>query len=279
MSTTFKEFHPAKPLLPYIQSYWLGDFNINAGRDFSRSVLPNGCIELIIHLTDYHCSLYKPESNWSDSPAFTLIGLFNKPYYVHFPHYVKVFGIRFYPDGLRNIFGIAPAEFLSTYEDGVAVLGKSLHEFCCGIRTLNSPQHQVELANTFLTRRRASRVKRYDYTHTAMEIIRSVQGISDYQQVTDQVPISRRQLQREFKSLYGMTIKDYMRLTRMNAIHRYMHSTQTGLTQLPYELNFTDQSHFIREFKHYVGMAPKKFTKNREQFIVNPVHGAVHHEI
>jgi AraC-like DNA-binding protein len=39
---------------------------------------------------------------------------------------------------------------------------------------------------------------------------------------------------------------------------------------LPYDLNFSDQSHFIREFKNYVGIAPKKFINSRKQFIVNP---------
>ena len=41
------------------------------------------------------------------------------------------------------------------------------------------------------------------------------------------------------------------------------------LTVRAYELPLSDQSHFIREFKHYAGMAPRKFLEGREGYIVN----------
>lgn len=275
MNTVFSEFLPSHPLLPYIQTYWVGNFNIYGEKDYTQSVLPNGCIELIIHLTDEHCALSKNQDQWSVSPVFTLVGLYDKPYEVQFSRHVKVFGIRFHPDGIRNIFGIPPAEFLATYEDGTDVLGQNLRAFCSKIRELDHPEQQVHLANAFISGQLASHVQTYDYTHLAMELIRKMQGMADYQELTEQIPISVRQLQREFKALYGITVKDYMRLSRMNAIARrtiqhYMLSKQQNFTQLSYELNFTDQSHFIREFKNYTGVPPKKFVKSREQFIVNP---------
>jgi AraC-like DNA-binding protein len=270
MNTVFTEFLPSHTLLPYIQTYWQGNFNIKGEKDFSQSVLPNGCIELIIHITDNHCTLSKNDGDWAKSPVFTLLGLYDKPYEVQFSHNVRVFGIRFYPDGIRNIFGIPPSEFLATYEDGTDVFGHSLREFCAKIRELNTTAEQVSLANEFISGQLASHVQTYDYTHLAMKLIRKVQGMADYQELTAQVPISIRQLQREFKALYGITVRDYMRLSRMNAIHNYMLSKNQSLTQLPYDLNFSDQSHFIREFKNYVGVAPKKFINRRNQFIINP---------
>src|SRR5690606_36321060 len=132
------------------QTYWVGNFNIYSEKDYSQSVLPNGCIELIIHTTDDHCALSKDENRWSVSPAFTLIGLYDKPYEVQFSRHVKVFGIRFYPDGIRNIFGVPPSEFLATYEDSTDVLGKHLNAFCSQIRALHHPEQQVQLANAFI---------------------------------------------------------------------------------------------------------------------------------
>ena len=102
-----------------------------------------------------------------------------------------------------------------------------------------------------------------------MKLIRQTQGLENYQKLTEQIPISLRQLQREFKNQYGLTIKDYMRISRINAIHQYMQTNNGSLTKLAYDLDFTDQSHFIREYKNHVGIAPKKFTKNQDAFIVN----------
>jgi AraC-like DNA-binding protein len=43
------------------------------------------------------------------------------------------------------------------------------------------------------------------------------------------------------------------------------------LTELAYELRFADQSHFIKEFRHYTGLAPNKFIRKKEEFIVNAI--------
>ncbi|ELR69485.1 Transcriptional regulator, AraC family [Fulvivirga imtechensis AK7] len=271
MNTLFSEYPPAEKLRLFIQSYWTGDFNINREASFSQSVVPNGCVELIIHLSDFHCSLNKRV--WCKSPDFTLLGVFTKPYEVKFSENVQVFGIRFYPDGIQNVFGVPPSVFFATYEDSVDVLGKSVQRFCTRIRELQSVNAQLQFANEFLTDQLGRHFLAHDYTHQAMSLIRKVAGEPDYQLLKYQIPISDRQLQREFKNRYGITISDYMRLSRMNAIQKYMDSSgSANLTQLSYDLNFFDQSHFIREFKTYVGITPGKFSRIRDRFIVNPAH-------
>lgn len=271
MNTVFYQIAPSVKLMPYIQSYWLGNFNVQSKKDYSQSVLPNGCVELIIHITNDHCFLNKGNSNWSKTPEFIMVGLYDKPYEVQFLQNVQVFGIRFYPDGIRNIFGIAPAEFKATYQDSTDVVGRMLQEFCLKVKSLHSFEEQAQLANKFVENQLASNKQSHDYTHEAMRLIRQVQGMSDYQKLTQQVPISLRQLQREFKALYGITVKDYMRLARISAIQNYMLTKKQGLTELSYNLNFSDQSHFIREFKTFMGITPKKFSKKQEDFIINPI--------
>ncbi|MEQ9378176.1 MAG: helix-turn-helix transcriptional regulator [Imperialibacter sp.] len=268
-NTLFTEYKPSTVLSPYIQSYWHGSFNVDGEANISQSVLPNGCIELIIHTSSDHCSLTRPGADWSKSPEFTLLGLYDKPYEVQFSRPVTVFGIRFFPDGLRNVFGVAPAEFLGTYEDSNDVLGNSMRDFCEQVRDAGSPSGRVELANSFILSQVETHRIDWDYTHLAMQLIRKCQGTAEYQSLIDQVPISVRQLQREFKALYGITVVDYMRISRMNAIHNYMLSKNRSLTELSHDLQFTDQSHFNREFKNFVGVAPTKFARNRESFIMN----------
>ena len=270
MGLQISEYRPSDELLPFVQSYWFGDFNLKSEQKFSQSVVPNGCIELIIHLSDAHCSLNKGHESWDKSPDFTILGLYTQPYEVRFSKFVNVFGIRFYPDGIRNIFGIPPAEFLATFDDGADILGKSLHEFCDKIRSLDRAESQIKLADNFIRSQLRDHYLPYDYTHIAMNLIRKTAGISAYQQLTKQVPISGRQLQREFKKQYGITVSEYMRLSRMNATQNYILSKNASLSRISHDLQFSDQSHFIREFKNYVGLSPGKFMKNRHKFIVNP---------
>jgi AraC-like DNA-binding protein len=75
----------------------------------------------------------------------------------------------------------------------------------------------------------------------------------------------------KFKETYGITAKEYMRLSRLNAIQQYMRGTDSiNLTELSYDKGFADQSHFIREFRSLTGSSPRGFLKERGQFIMNP---------
>lgn len=270
MNIKFSEYKPSLPLSSLVQTYWTGDFNIYSENRFVQSVIPNGCIELIIHLTTSHCELIK-EDSWGKSPEFTLIGLQTSSYEVRFNEPVKVFGIRFNPEGIYNFFGVPPAHFTSTFEESKDVLGIDFDDYCSRLRDAKTVTEQVLLTESFLVKKLENLCSnKIDYVKIASEIIRRNHGIISLENLIKQVPISTRQLQREFKNKFGITAKEYMRIARLNAIQNYMQNTpKINLTELSYDKGFSDQSHFIREFKMFTGTNPKGFLKDRENYIVN----------
>lgn len=270
MSITFSEYKPSLPLNAFVQAYWTGDFNIYSENKFVQSVVPNGCIELIIHLTNNHCELIKGDL-WGKSPEFTLIGLHTSLYEVRFNEHVKVFGIRFNPEGIYNFFGVPPAEFTSTFEDSKDVLGIDFDDYCSKLREAKSVTDQISLTENFLFKKLDKlSSNKIDYVKIASEVIRRNHGIISLENLIKQVPISARQLQREFKNKFGITAKEYMRIARLNAIQNYMqNSPKINLTELSYDKGFSDQSHFIREFKMIMGTNPKRFLKSKDNYIVN----------
>ncbi|MBU3822066.1 helix-turn-helix transcriptional regulator [Flavobacteriaceae bacterium XHP0103] len=271
MNVRFSEYQPAVPLRAFVQSFWIGDFNVNSENNFQQAVIPNGCVELIIHLTNDHCELVK-EDSWNKSPEFTLIGLQTKSYNVKFNDLVKVFGIRFNPEGIYNIFGVPPSYFTSTFEDSKDVLGVDFDDYCSRLRELKSVEEQIELTENYLFEKlRKALTVGIDYIKIASGIIRRHHGLITLDDLIKQIPIGARQLQREFKNKFGITAKEYMRLSRLNAIQNYMQTnTAINLTALTYEQGFSDQSHFTKEFKMLTGVNPKKFLNSRQDFIVIP---------
>ncbi|MEQ6168521.1 helix-turn-helix transcriptional regulator [Ekhidna sp. MALMAid0563] len=269
MNIIFKEFSPQPVLAPFVQSFWIGDFNINRQDGFTQRVVPNGCVELIIHLEDDHCSLFTDENRWKETPNYLVIGTYQRPYDVQFSTPVKVFGIRFFPDGIKQILGVYPSEFINAYENGIDVLGGSIEAFCDSLRSIPFVNERVALANNFLSKQLERNFQNHDFTHLAMRSIREEMGVVNHKKVLNTVPLSQRQLQRAFKKIYGITISDYMRLARVNAIHNYLLSGVMDLTRISYSLHFADQAHLSKEFKNYTGMSPKTFAKQSSQFIVN----------
>jgi AraC-like DNA-binding protein len=72
--------------------------------------------------------------------------------------------------------------------------------------------------------------------------------------------ISARQLQRQFQDVIGVSPKTLARTIRFEEIRsRLMFSPETSLTDLAYEFGYTDQAHFIRDFKEFSGKTPGEF--------------------
>lgn len=270
MNIKFSEYRPSLALRNLIQVYWTGDFNLYSENQFVQSVIPNGCIELIIHLTHNHCELIK-EDSWGKSPEFTLIGLQTKTYDVRFNQLVQVFGIRFNPEAIHTIFGVPSSYFTATFENSKDVLGRNFDDYCSKLREAKTITEKIALTENFLLRKLSEKSVQPDYVRLASEIIRHYHGLISLNDLIEKVPISPRQLQREFKKKYGITAKEYMRLSRINAVQKYMQSEAVNLTELSYENGFADQSHFIREFKIFTGTSPKDFLKGKDKFISNPV--------
>ncbi len=95
------------------------------------------------------------------------------------------------------------------------------------------------------------------------DLIHSVKGDITVKQLSDQVFWSSRQMNRYFNSWFGVSLKSYLNIIRFS----------NSLEQLKNgdfypELNYGDQSHFIRAVKKFAGVKPTVLNKNEnDRFI------------
>ena len=270
MSIIIKEHKPSVELSPYVELFWSGDFNVNSTSFLSQRVVPNGYVELIIHLTDFHCELLQG-SDYSPSPDYTLIGLFTKPYDVHFKKLVKVFGIRFKPEGIYYAFGLPASELHHNFADLEDIASKSIKELCSRLIEANSIDQMIMLSERYLLDNiKSSKLNLY-YLNKAAEIIRKTNGNISIDELAGKVYISSRQLEREFLQKIGISPKRYMRIARLNEVNRkIINGERVDFTSLSHSSGYSDQAHFIREFKGFTGETPKIFLNKKDKFIVNP---------
>ena len=108
------------------------------------------------------------------------------------------------------------------------------------------------------------------YINMAAQLIRNTKGIK-IDDLSNRVFISKRQLEREFKSKIGISPKHYLRITRLNEVLRFLSNNQSmDLTSVAYHCGYFDQAHFIHDFKRITGKKPTIFIRERGLVIANP---------
>ena len=90
--------------------------------------------------------------------------------------------------------------------------------------------------------------------------------ISNYEnfsvkKLSDDLDISRRHLNRLFKTNTGVSVKKFQEIVlfRKTMESKLLISPQQNLTALAYQFNFSDQAHLIKTFKNLTQNPPKKF--------------------
>ena len=88
--------------------------------------------------------------------------------------------------------------------------------------------------------------------------------------VADQLCISRRQLERAFKSKLGLSPKQYTRISRLSFAQQLLQQGSFhSLADVAYQAGYADQSHFNRDFKLLVGEQPSRFLEEQGSYVVS----------
>jgi AraC-like DNA-binding protein len=269
MSVSIKQYRPDELLSPYVELYSEGIFNTYSISLLSQKVIPHGFIDLIIHLTDDHCEMVF-ENDWRKTPEFTIIGMWTSLYNVRFKHKVHVFHIRFKPEGIFELFKIPAAEFNNNQTDSRDLFGQEFYDFCYKIRELKSVEERIRYSDDFLKKQLFINSRGYrNYVQLAADMIRQEHMNLTIDELSDKVCISPRQLEREFKKKIGVSPKFYYRMNRVNQIHRLLsEGKEFHLASLAHHFGYSDQAHFIRDFKELTGQSPTVFLDSRDQFLI-----------
>ena len=121
-------------------------------------------------------------------------------------------------------------------------------------------QERISLVEIFLLHS-LSRLETIDHiVRSTVETILSGNGRLSINELSSQIHINRRQLERKFYLAIGLSPKQLSKTIRLQAALKMLLTKESdNLTTLAHENNYYDQAHFIKDFKELVGMTPKEF--------------------
>lgn len=197
-------------------------------------------------------------AQYSSIYAASLKGITSKPALFQMEPTYSHLAVSFFPHGIKALFGVDAFETVDSVLDLQNFLPTRTVD-----RIINA-QHtkaRISLLETYLLKR-LGQMKAVD-----SRVVNFLQRgpNTSYARLLKDYGISERQFERKFLQSIGFTPSYYKRVLRFEiAHHRVQQGRYTSLADLAYEMGYSDQSHFNREFGQFSGSTPLSLAKRDE---------------
>ncbi|RYG00380.1 MAG: AraC family transcriptional regulator [Chitinophagaceae bacterium] len=258
MNITYREFSPSFLLQPYVDCYWIQTFSGFAGEvSPNQRCLPLGMMEIIIHLDSNRCEIYE-NGTWKKLPYVFIAGMYRETVVWRSPSDARKFGIRLKPETFPLLFKSPASLVFSEYTATENLIGNVANPLAEQMSEAQSTASMLAVVETFLLGQLKKGKQENNYIIDAARLIRASKGQCSIDEISRQVHVSIRQLQRSFQEKIGTSPKTYQRIIRFRTACEQLDRVDHlgGWAGLSYELGYSDQSHFLREFREFAGSVP-----------------------
>ena len=257
----YKTYAPSVDLSAFVKCYW----TLNAPEELvseKQRIVPDGCMEMIFHYGDLF-KQYLQDGNFIIQPRSFVFGQITSPLDIEPTGNTGIFAIRFYPETfipfssmlINEMDNKAVALFDLYGEDGI-ILEKTI------LNALTT-EGRIKIIETFLLNKLTTSDAIDRIAKSTVEAIVNLNGQLSVDELSKQLKINRRQLERKFSSIIGLSPKQFSKIIRLQtALKMLANKNFETLTDIAYEGDYYDQSHFIKDFKEFTGMSPKQFYSN-----------------
>jgi AraC-like DNA-binding protein len=248
---TYKEYKPSQRLQKIVKCYYLYENTHKPSSVSPELVSPDGTFEINFRLNF-------PEQGMNTY----LIGLFAESV-IHNPAEMgKILGISFHPWAIFSLLKIPCGELIDRKIDAVQLFGRSIRVLYDRILSEESVGKAISLIEEYFDGLYPERDLIIE--DVSRKIIQSG-GSLKMDSLYSSYNLSGRRIEQRFLETIGITPKYFARLMKYrNALsHMKKSSCNINLTSIAYQCGYYDQSHFIREFNAFAGVAPAKYLSSK----------------
>ena len=255
----YKEHLPHASLQDHVKCFWIMEREYTADHPL-EDVTPDAFVELIFNFgAPYYLQVNRgPER---EMPRAFMVGLLEKP-------------LRFRCDGIARLvatrfFAWGALPFLADQAHGAhrlpTTLGREWADLAAGIERVlsrNDYDAAVSILQEHFIAKLLTATVDLKRVQAAAKMLYLRRGQFRLDELAEHCNLSSRQLQRQFKDIVGLSPKALARAIRFEEIRkRLMFDPDQSLTELAHEFGYTDQAHFIRDFKEFADRTPGQFAR------------------
>jgi len=258
----YHEYEPHPILRDSVKCFWIHEGSSHS--DAEQDIEPDGCVELIFNFGSPY--LLRTTSPPTPLPEAIIVGFQNKTLPILVRGTVKVVAARLFVWGALALLQDDTGSLANT----VTPLGEGWSALVQRLRE-HATQGRYDEARTtledFLVQQAVARTYDPKLVQTAAKFLHRTKGQFRITDLADACDSSVRQLERGFHRAVGVTPKTFARTLRfVEAQRRLMFEPEADLTALAYDCGFSDQAHFIKEFKAFTGKTPGEYARRMRKF-------------
>lgn len=254
----YQVYTPSPELQEFVKCFWtLEDGPVQD--PVRQRVLPDGCMEMIFHYGDLY-KQYFEDGSFIVQPRSFVFGQITKYIEIAPTGVSGIISARFLPEGVLPFLPRPVAELENKAVSLIDLFGETGALLEQKVITAAGNPERIKIIEAFLLSRLTDPATIDSITRHCVNVIMESRGQVGVVELAGKLKINRRNMERKFMTIIGMSPKQLSRVVRLQATLKMLEQRQfTSLTSLAYENGYYDQAHFIKDFKEFTGMSPKLF--------------------
>jgi AraC-like DNA-binding protein len=274
----FQSYRPGPPLDGFVESFWIG---VNAQASRKERILPSGTFELVVNLRDDEIRIYDPAQleRCRRFSGAVLSGTYVRAFACDATQHAAMFGVHFKPGGAFPFLGTHASDLTDTHANLADVWGLSALELRERLCSVEAPMKRFHIMEKVLTGRLQRSPKLHPAVTMALQMFGSGGNGIAVREAAREVGICRRHFIRLFNAEIGLTPKLFCRLLRFQRARglaeQFVHvrPDRAARAQVPCAIDWAelaincgyfDQSHLIKDFEEFSGLAPTHYLRQRQ---------------
>ena len=255
-----RKYQPQNSVLrKLIKYYWI--IGTNKEVSINNKLFPSNNVDFIINLSSP--IRYVDFGKTTSFDRFHFSGIRNSCQIIQQTGILDVLGISFFPTGAYPFLKVPLSEFSNRtiFLDDIFNGFDSKFE---SLRDSNSDFDRInKLERVLLQLIDLRLLPREEHNKMICRAYRPNSKIK-VKEFCHQIGVNQKTFERSFKEKVGINPKSFIKLTRFQiALNQLIDRKYKNLTSLSHSLDYFDQTHFIKDFKSFMGITPLKFIKQK----------------
>jgi AraC-like DNA-binding protein len=245
-----ERYHPSPDLEPYVEHYWAVEWDLRGQAPELAETLPHPSAHLVFERDGG--SRIRGPARAKFSRLLVDEG--------------GVFAVKFTPGGFYPFVGVPVSRFSDTTATLHDVFGAEGDALDRAVLAENTDQSRIDIVEDFL---RARLTEPDQNAIRVAEIVYAVakdREILKVEDIVDRYGLNKRTLQRLFAKYAGVSPKWVIQRYRLHeAAEQLATGASASLSAIALNLGYSDQAHFVRDFKSIVGISPAAYARAARQ--------------